>query len=72
MSLTFSDKARAEIDHLLTRYPTKRAATLPVLRVAESEFGGITQEVMLLVGDTLELTPAHVRGGGSRPCGHPW
>ena len=62
MSLTFSDDARAEIDHLLTRYPTKRAATLPVLRVAEREFGGITQEVMLLVGDTLELTPAHVRG----------
>jgi len=40
MSLTFSDSARAEIEQLMTRYPTREAVTLPVLRVAEREFGG--------------------------------
>jgi NADH-quinone oxidoreductase subunit E len=62
MSLTFSESARAEIDRLLTRYPTRRAATLPVLRVAEQEFGGIDDDVMVLVADTLDLSPAKVRG----------
>ena len=62
MSLTFSESARAEIDRLLARYPTRRAATLPVLRVAEKEFGGIDDEAMVLVAETLDLSPAQVRG----------
>jgi len=62
MSLTFSEDARAEIDRLMTRYPTREAVTLPVLRVAEREFGAIDEDVMVLVGDTLDLSPAKVRG----------
>jgi NADH-quinone oxidoreductase subunit E len=62
MSLTFCDEARTEIQQLLTRYPTREAATLPVLRVAEREFGGINSDVMLLVSETLDLSPAQVRG----------
>ncbi|MBN2492459.1 MAG: NAD(P)H-dependent oxidoreductase subunit E [Planctomycetes bacterium] len=62
MSLAFSERARAEIDRLLARYPTRGAATLPVLRVAEREFGGIDDDVMVLVADTLDLSPAQVRG----------
>jgi len=62
MSLTFSEAARKEIDFLLTRYPNRKATALPVLRVAEKEFGAIDNDVMVLVGKTLDLSPAFIRG----------
>jgi NADH:ubiquinone oxidoreductase subunit E len=42
--LDFSAAAKKEIDWILTRYPNKQAALLPVLRVAEQEFNGIGPE----------------------------
>ncbi len=62
MSLAFSETAREEIELLFTRYPDKQAATLPVLRVAEREFNGIDEEVMVLVAKTMDMSPARIRG----------
>jgi NADH-quinone oxidoreductase subunit E len=58
----WTSKAQAEVDRLLTRYPTKRAALLMVLRIAEREFGSIDTATMRLVAETLDLTPAYVLG----------
>ena len=62
MALAFSDAARSQIDALLKRYPTKMAACLPVLWIAQREFGHISPEVAELVAATLDLPPAHVHG----------
>lgn len=62
MSLEFSASARQQIDRLLTQYPTAQAALLPVLHLAQDEFGYLPDEALHLVADTLKLPPAHVFG----------
>jgi NADH-quinone oxidoreductase E subunit len=62
MALEFSAQAKQQIDRLLTRYPTKQAALLPVLHVAQDEFGYLPDEALDLVARTLELPPSHVFG----------
>jgi NADH-quinone oxidoreductase E subunit len=58
----FPAQARARIDRILTRYPTKQAALLPVLWVAQETWGWISREAAEEVARILELTPAHVDG----------
>ena len=58
----FSKKAREFIEWLLGRYPNKQAALLPVLRLAEEEFGNIDDSSVMLVADTLDLSPGYVWG----------
>lgn len=58
----FPEKSESKIQEILKRYPTKQAALLPVLWVAQEEFGHISPEVMELVARTLDISPAHVYG----------
>jgi NADH-quinone oxidoreductase E subunit len=62
MALQFSAQAKQQIERILTRYPNKQAALLPVLHVAQDEFGHLPDEALDLVAQTLELPPAHVYG----------
>ena len=54
--------ARAELDELLTRYPTKMAALLPALWIVQRERGWVSDGAMAEVADLLDLTPAYVKG----------
>lgn len=49
-------------EKILSRYPTKRAALVPVLNMAEEIRGHIAPETMEEVAEALELSPAYVRG----------
>lgn len=50
-------------DALVARYPTRVAALLPVLHLAQAHYGGwISPEVEAGVAAYLECSPAHVRG----------
>ena len=62
MPLEFSSQSKQLIDRLLTQYPTKQAALLPVLHVAQDQFGYLPDDALELVAKTLELAPAHVFG----------
>jgi NADH-quinone oxidoreductase E subunit len=62
MALAFSVQTKQQIDRLLTRYPNKQAALLPVLHLAQDEFGHLPDEALDLVATTLELPPSHVYG----------
>jgi len=62
MALEFSPQARQQIERLRTRYPTRQAALLPVLHLAQDEFGYLSDEAIELVASTLSLPPAHVFG----------
>jgi NADH-quinone oxidoreductase E subunit len=62
MALEFSPQSRQQIDRLLMQYPTKQAALLPVLHVAQDQFGYLPDEAIDLVAKTLELPSAHVYG----------
>jgi NADH-quinone oxidoreductase subunit E len=58
----FPPEARERIDRILARYPTKQAALLPVLWVAQETWGWVSREAAEEVARLLELSPAHVSG----------
>lgn len=61
MSVEFSKEGKNEYAQILSRYPEKRAATLPVLYLAEKEFGHISPEVEVYVAKLLDQPPVKVR-----------
>lgn len=62
MTATFSAGSEKKIDETLQLYPTRQAALLPVLWIAQGQFGWISEEVIGLVARRLDLSPAHVYG----------
>jgi NADH-quinone oxidoreductase subunit E len=58
--MEFSAEAKKQVDKLLSRYPTKEAALLPVLHVAQKEFGYVSPDVEKFVAGVLELPPIKV------------
>jgi len=57
----FSAGRLAEIETLVKRYPHARSALLPVLHMAQQDFGYLSMEVQQLVADTLGLRLMAVR-----------
>src|SRR5947207_9610033 len=62
MPLKCSGRSRQRVDKALAQYPNKQAALLPVLHIAQDEFGHLPDEALELVARTLDLAPAHVFG----------
>lgn len=60
--LQLSTEALAEIDRHIAKYPAKRAALMPALKVAEREFGWLSDDAMACVAEVLDLTKAEVFG----------
>lgn len=58
----FSAEGKSELEALFKRYPTRRAALLPALWIAQREFGWVSTEVIEYVASLLELPPSHVYG----------
>jgi NADH dehydrogenase (ubiquinone) flavoprotein 2 len=58
----FEGAYRERLDKILTRYPTKRAAVLPTLAMAQEIRGYVSPETMDRVAEVLDLSPAYVRG----------
>jgi NADH-quinone oxidoreductase subunit E len=59
-NIAFSEATEQVFDKTLGKYPNKRAALLPTLRLAQDEFGYLTNDVMEYVADRLELPPSKV------------
>jgi len=57
----FSDARLAEIRELVARYPAPRSALLPVLHMAQEDFGWLSPEVQQMVADVLGVSLMHVR-----------
>src|SRR3954469_612100 len=62
MPLEFSAQSKQRIERVVAQYPHKQAALLPVLHVAQDEFGYLPDEALELVARTLDVPPAHVYG----------
>jgi NADH-quinone oxidoreductase E subunit len=58
----FEGPFKARFDKILSRYPDKRAALLPVLNMAEEVRGHVSPETMDRVAELLGLPEAYVRG----------
>ncbi|MFY9574477.1 MAG: NAD(P)H-dependent oxidoreductase subunit E, partial [Blastocatellia bacterium] len=58
--IEFSEQAKRRYQTILSHYPEKRAALLPVLTLAQREFGWISQEVAEYVGALMGYPPSDV------------
>ena len=54
------EKYRQEIDDILSRYPVKRSALIPLFYLAQRESGYITEAAMIEIAGILKLTPPQV------------
>src|SRR5437762_14040374 len=61
-TLAWSEKAKAEVAEALARYPVKRSAVLPVLWIAQREWGWISTAALRLVADAVGLPESEVFG----------
>ena len=62
MAVQFSSGALEEVQRILGKYPVKRAAIMPVLWLAQKEFGHLSAEVQQYVADLLGFPLAWVSG----------
>lgn len=62
MAFALTPEREKEVDELLSRYPTKRAALIPILWVCQRQLGWVSPEVIQYCADRLELTTAQVKG----------
>ena len=60
--IQFSQSAKEKVEELKRVYPTKDACLLPVLHIAQKEFGYISPEVMEYVAGVVGVSPARVYG----------
>lgn len=58
----FTGERVKELQAIMARYPTKRAALLPALWMVQKARGWISEEAMVEVAEVLDLTPAYVKG----------
>lgn len=59
-SVAFSEPDLQRVRELQALYPDRRAALLPVLRMAQERFGHVSPEAEVYVAGLFDLSPAHV------------
>jgi NADH-quinone oxidoreductase E subunit len=60
--MEFSPEALKRFEAIVARYPKKEAAMLPVLYLAQEEFGYLSEESIAYVAKLMDQSPARVRG----------
>ncbi len=56
------DTRREEIEYHLSKYPDKRSAVMPLLYIAQEEYGYITPEAMEEIAGIIDSDVTHIRG----------
>lgn len=62
MAVEFSTQALKEFEETVSRYPRKEAAMLPVLNLAQREFGYLGPEAIEYIARLMDQPPARVHG----------
>jgi NADH-quinone oxidoreductase subunit E len=62
MPFSLSPERERKLQEILERYPTKMAATLPLLHLCQEQEGYVSDDVIAYVSRRLDLSPAHVKG----------
>jgi NADH-quinone oxidoreductase subunit E len=56
-----ADKHQKQIEAILAQYPDRRSAILPLLYIAQNEYGYCTDAAICEVADLVGVEPTHVR-----------
>ena len=60
MAFTLKSETLARIDEVITHYPVKRSASLPLLHLVQEEQGYISDEAIEWIATKLDLQPINV------------
>ena len=55
-------QCRSQVDQAIARYPNRRSAVLPVLWIAQRQWGWVSPSALRLVAKTVELPEPEVFG----------
>ena len=56
------DRRKEDIEHHLAKYPDRRSAVMPLLYIAQEEYGHITDEAMHEIAGLVGVDVTHVKG----------
>jgi NADH-quinone oxidoreductase subunit E len=62
MAFVLSSDREREMTEILSRYPTRRAACIPVLHLCQEEEGYVSESAIEFVAEKLDMSPAQVKG----------
>jgi NADH-quinone oxidoreductase subunit E len=62
MPFALTPERERTLQEILARYPTKMAATLPLLHLCQEQARYVSDEVIEFVAQRLEVSTAHVKG----------
>jgi NADH-quinone oxidoreductase subunit E len=62
MPFSLSADRERELSEIISRYPTKMAATIPALHVLQEQEGWISEDMMIWLAHRLDVSPAHIKG----------
>ncbi len=62
MDIKFTNENLKKLEVIKSRYPSTHAALMPVLWMAQEQFGWISNEVMEYVGKLLNIPVEHILG----------
>lgn len=61
----FSDQNLSIAEEIISRYPVKKSALIPLLHLAQEQDGYVTDDAMRHIAELTDTTPAEVKGTGS-------
>ncbi len=61
----FSDANVATAEEIISRYPVKKSALIPLLHLSQEQNGHVTDDAMRHIAELTDTTPAEVKGTGS-------
>ena len=61
----FTSDNLATANEIISRYPVKKSALIPLLHLAQEQEGWVTDDAMRQIADLTDTTPAEVKGTGS-------
>jgi NADH-quinone oxidoreductase E subunit len=62
MEIKFTEENLKKVEDIKSRYPETKAALMPVLWLAQEQFGWLSNDVMRYVGNVLNVPYEHVYG----------
>jgi NADH-quinone oxidoreductase E subunit len=62
MEIKFTEQNLRKLEEIKSHYPTKDAALMPALWIAQEQFGWISIDVMKYIGDLLNIPYEHIYG----------
>ncbi len=62
MALEFSQETLKQFNEIVSRYPGQKSAVLPVLHMAQKEFGHLSQEAIEYVAKLMDIPAVRLYG----------